>query len=237
MRRTDYGIVHAADLPEPATPATVAHGGLTAPLGCSGVDVDAYSLAGDGVTLSSQHEQLCIPVEGDGRLTVDGSISVPSPGLALVPASRECTLVSSPTTWLVVSAPGDASSDRRPATVDASTCSFTTPETSDILTARVTSQLGCTAMKVNVRRLEPGEAVPYHVEGWQEELFVPLTGPGAMRIADTTHHMPRGSVGRVGPETPRSAVNDGDDPLVWAMVGVPPTGDSDEWDPGAVILE
>lgn len=238
MHRTDYGVVSLAELGEPTATVSVTHAGLTTPLGCSGADVDAYRLDGDGVLLSSQHEQLCIPVGGEGTLTVEESMTVPSPGLALVPASRECTLGGpAPTTWVVVGVPGDPASDRQPATVDASTCAFTTPETSEILTARITRQLGCTGMKVNVRRLNPGEAVPYHVEGWQEELFVPLTGPGTMRIADDTHHVPRGSISRVGPETPRSAVNDGDDPLLWAMVGFPPTGGSEEWDPGALILE
>lgn len=238
MPRTEYGIASLTDLTESTEHTSVTHRGLTAPLGCDWTVVDAYRLDGGGITLSSQYEQLCLPLGGDGRLTLDGSIAVPAPGAALVPAGHDGTLAGTgPEAWLVVGAPGNSSADPDPATVDMSACTFTAPETSDVPTARLTRRLGCTGMKVNARRLDPGQTVPYHVEGWQEELFVPLTGAGTMRIADRTHDLSRGSVARVGPETPRSAVNNGEDSLVWAMVGAPPTGGSDEWDPGAVILD
>lgn len=92
-------------------------------------------------------------------------------------------------------------------------------------------------MKVNARLLEPGDVVPYHTEGDQEELFVPVSGPAAMRIADTTYETPPGTVTRVAPTVPRSALNNGDSDALWVMVGAPPTGGPDEWDPGAEILD
>lgn len=92
-------------------------------------------------------------------------------------------------------------------------------------------------MKANVRRLDPGQAVPYHTEGSQEELFVPLDGAGRLLVAGETHEVEPGSVGRVAPDVPRSAVNSGSLAVHWLMVGAPPTGGPDEWDPGAEILE
>lgn len=238
MQRTDYGIVSHEELTEPATPATVGHDGLTARLGCTATRVDAYSLANGQVTLTHHPEQLCLPFGDDGRLTGDRSMTISPPTVAFVPAGAGCTLASTgTTTWLVISAPGTAAPDRPAVAVDPTACTFTTPETSDVLIARLTGRLGCMGMKVNARRLNPGQAVPYHTEGSQEELFVPVTGPGTMRIAETTHQLPRGALSRVGPETPRSAVNETDTEAVWVMVGAPPTGRMDEWDPGAVILE
>ncbi|PSP85093.1 hypothetical protein BRC83_04075 [Halobacteriales archaeon QS_1_68_17] len=92
-------------------------------------------------------------------------------------------------------------------------------------------------MKANFRRLPPGRAVPYHTEGTQEELFVPLGGPGWLRAGGETHRMAAGSVARVAPATPRAAVNEGDADRVWFMIGTPPTGGPDEWDPGAEAVE
>lgn len=58
-----------------------------------------------------------------------------------------------------------------------------------------------------------------------------------MRIADTTDETPPGTVVRVAPTVPRSALNNGETDAVWVMFGAPPTGGPDEWDPGAEILE
>lgn len=121
--------------------------------------------------------------------------------------------------------------------VDSTDVAFAPPSTSDVDIARLTARLGCTGMKVNLRRLDPGQAVPYHTEGTQEELFVPLDGPGTILIDGERHHVPTGSVTRVSPETPRSVLNSGNDRRTWLMIGAPPTGPSDGWDPGAEILE
>lgn len=85
--------------------------------------------------------------------------------------------------------------------------------------------------------LGPDQAVPYHTEGSQEELFVPIAGPGAVRVAGETVTATPGTVVRVAPATPRSALTDGDARSRWVMFGAPPTGGPEEWDPGAVILE
>ena len=121
--------------------------------------------------------------------------------------------------------------------VDPATVAFAPPATSDVPIARLTASLGCTGMKVNLRRLAPGQVVPYHVEGSQEELFVPLDGPGTVRIDDEIHHVPAGGVVRVAPPVPRSVTNESAESRCWFMVGAPPTGGPDEWDPGAEILE
>lgn len=64
-----------------------------------------------------------------------------------------------------------------------------------------------------------------------------LTGAGILRVDETGRELPLGAVARVAPETPRSAVNDGDDDVVWAMIGAPPTGRASDWDPRAEVLE
>ena len=115
--------------------------------------------------------------------------------------------------------------------------SFEVPTTSDIPTARLTDRLGCRGMKVNARRLKPGDAVPYHTEGTQEELFVPLDGAGTIRVDGQSRPAPTNSVTRVAPALPRSAANPGERDQVWLMVGSPPSGSADEWDPGAEIHE
>jgi hypothetical protein len=103
--------------------------------------------------------------------------------------------------------------------------------------APLTDTLGCTGLKANARVLGPDQAVPYHTEGSQEELFVPIAGPGAVRVAGETVPATPGTVVRVAPATPRSALTDGDARSRWVMFGAPPTGGPEEWDPGAVILE
>lgn len=106
-----------------------------------------------------------------------------------------------------------------------------------MLTARLTAPLGCLGTKANVRLLRPSDAVPYHTEGNQEELFVPLDGPGVLRVAGRTHELEEGDVARVAPEVPRGAVNEADDAVQWLVIGAPPTGGADEWDPDVEILE
>ena len=121
--------------------------------------------------------------------------------------------------------------------IDPATVTFAPPATSDVPIARLTAPLECAGMKVNYRRLAPGQAVPYHVEGSQEELFVPLDGPGTVRIDDEVHHVPAGGVVSVAPPVPRSVTNESAGSRCWFMAGAPPTGGPDEWDPGAEILE
>ena len=49
--------------------------------------------------------------------------------------------------------------------------------------------------------------------------------------------MAAGSVARVAPEIPRSVINGTGTRRTWLMVGAPPTGDPDGWDPGAETLD
>ncbi|MFB6353219.1 MAG: cupin domain-containing protein [Halobacteriales archaeon] len=126
---------------------------------------------------------------------------------------------------------------RWPTAVDLDDAAFVVPETSDVATAFPTDPLGCAGMKANARRLAPGQAVPAHTEGDQEELFVPVRGPASIRIAGERFDTPPGTVARVAPEVPRSAVNPAGTDAVWVMVGAPPTGGPRDWDPGAEVVE
>lgn len=238
MERVDYGIATLDAALDGATDATPAHAHITDTLGCRETQVDVYRVGSDGVALSTDQERLCVPVDGPGTVVVDDRHAVPSPGFAAVPAGRECRIESeTPTSWVVIRAPGDPGEDREPVVIDPGEQAYEVPSTSDIPTAFMTETLGVTGMKVNLRRLAPGQAIPYHTEGRQEELFVPISGPGRMRLARRVHDVPLGSVTRVAPDTPRAAVNSGESDLIWLMVGAPPTGEVDWWDPGATLLD
>ncbi|MFB6192300.1 MAG: hypothetical protein ABEI11_03145 [Haloarculaceae archaeon] len=215
---------------------------LTGPLGCTETAVDAYRFApGDAVALSSAPEQLCIPVAASGPLLLGDGAELSARGVARVPAGAASRIRAPDAASLfVVAAPADPDTGpapgSAPVTVALDACEFVPPETSDVDTARLTARLRCAGMKVNARRLDPGGSVPYHTEGDQEELFVPLAGSAAMRVADAARPTPPGTITRVAPPVPRSAVDRGDGSL-WVMIGAPPTGGPAGWDPGAEILE
>jgi quercetin dioxygenase-like cupin family protein len=240
------------------------HESHTSPLGCTATAVESYHLApGAEVTLPCEPEQVCVPIlpaadTEDGTASTTawavhlGSESLPRTGVGRVPAGVETTLgVSSNTstraerasetatgvTVLLIAAPADSGSASTPVVADVADSSFTEPDTSDIETARLTATLGCRGVKLNARRLRPGQRVPYHTEGDQEELFVPVRGPATMEIDGERIETPVGTVTRVAPPVPRSAVNGGERDATWVMIGAPPTGGPDEWDPGAEILE
>ena len=215
------------------------HAALTDRLGCTDTQVDVYRTDADvSVSLPAEREHLCVPVDAPGTLTADGAHGEEQGRLALVPAGADGEIESGDrATWLVLSAPAEPGPEAEPVVVDVADLDFRVPKTSDIPTARLTDRLGCGGMKVNVRRLHPGDVVPYHTEGAQEELFVPLDGNGTVRVDGETYVAPRGSVTRVAPELPRSAVNPGETDADWLMVGAPPTGAADGWDPGAEVHE
>jgi len=219
-----------------------ARASLTGPLGCTETAVDAYRFAtGDAVTLPSAPEQLCLPVAASGPLLLGDGAELSGRGVGCIPAGTASRIRASDSASLfVVAAAADpgpgAAGESPPVIVDLDDCEFAPPATSDVDTARLTARLGCEGTKVNARRLAPGGSVPYHTEGDQEELFVPLSGSIAMRVADETIPTPPGTVTRVAPPVPRSAVDRGDGSL-WIMIGAPPTGGPTEWDPGAEILE
>ena len=212
---------------------------LTPALGCTDTTVNAYrQTPGASIALPAELETVCVPLDAEGTLETDESIPVPANCIARVPAGVAASLRSeSATTWLATGASTDPEPSTSPTVVAPGTVTFAPPSTSDIPTARLTAQLGSTGMKVNLRRLAPGIAIPYHTEGTQEELFVPLGGPGTLRVDGETHQMPAHSVARVAAEVPRAAVNEGTEDRLWFMIGAPPTGGADDWDPGAVILD
>ena len=231
MTSAGYAVVPPPDLP------VGNHRSLTDRLGCSHTSVEVYRTGpGESVDLPAESEQLCVPLSGD--VTVDAEhVESPSP-LVHAPAGTVAAIGSgAATAWLVVGAPVDDAPGGPTVTVDVGELAFEEPSTSDVATARLTGRLGLRGMKANVRRLEPGQAVPYHTEGTQEELFVPLDGAGVLRVDGGGHPVERGSVSRVAPSVPRAAVNVGDRPVHWLMVGAPPTDAPDEWDPGAEIHE
>lgn len=229
MAGARYAVVSPLDL------AGERHRSLADRLGCSHVRVDAHRTGADGpVTLPAGPEQLCVPTSGTA--TVDGDRPTARSPILAVPAGTSAAIGGDgPATWLVVGAAVEGVGGGSPRTVDVGALTFVEPATSDVATARLTGRLGLRGMKANVRRLDPGQAVPYHTEGGQEELFVPLDGAGILRVDGEIHHVERGGVGRVAPPVPRGAVNAGDRPVHWLMVGAPPTGGPDEWDPGAEI--
>ena len=210
---------------------------LTDVLGCSHTTVKASRLLPDEpLSLTGTHEQLIIPIDTTELLAVDG-VDIPPIGVAFAPVGLDVVVTCrSPVSILIISTPGDPTSDAVSVN-DLEDASFPLPTTSDVGTERLTRALGCTGMKVNARRLNPGQHVPYHTEGEQEELFIPVQGPARMRFAGEERETPVGSVTRVPPAVPRSAKNTGDEPAVWVMIGAPPTGGPEEWDPGATILE
>lgn len=235
---TDYAtaavdIVEAADDGE-----STGHRSFTDELGCFATTVDGYRVPqGAAVSLPAPPEQACLPIDADRSVSL-GDLELPPLGVARVPAGVERTLRPvTATKLLVVGAAAEREAGAEPTAVALEDCEFTTPSTSAIATARLTDRLGYAGMKLNARVLDPGQRVPYHTEGTQEELFVPLCGPATMRIDDDTYETPVGTVTRVAPPVPRAALNDGDAEALWVMIGAPPTGGPSEWDPGAEVVE
>lgn len=235
---TDHATV-SIEAVGPARNGAPGHRSFTDDLDCTATTVDGYRLgAGMALTLGPDREQLCVPVDATEPLSLGDESSLSPSGVARVPAGVDATVgASGATALIVVGAAVKATGAAEPVVVDLDVCEFVVPSTSAIETARLTAPLGCRGMKVNARTLHPGERVPYHTEGDQEELFVPVRGPAAMRVDGEAIETPVGTVTRVAPPVPRSAVNGGDTDARWVMVGAPPTGAPDEWDPGATIVE
>lgn len=234
-----YAVVSLDDVEWGSSPGGPRRVSLTAALGATELTVDACRFAsGDAYSLPANPEQLHVPLDAAEPVDVEGIGAVRVGGLARVPAGVAGTVRGAgPATVLLVGAPVDPTPDAAPVGVATDEMAFSVPATSAVATAFLTPVLGCAGMKVNVRRLEPGQAVPSHMEGDQEELFVPVAGPASMLIAGERHPTPIGTLARVAPAVPRGAVNDGADTAVWVMVGAPPTGGPTGWDPGAEILE
>lgn len=88
------------------------------------------------------------------------------------------------------------------------------------------SELGCTEMHPKMWYLRPGDAMSYHRQNQQEELYYVAEGPGRMKIAGELMDVPEGAVVRIPPDTPRQVFNDqkkGEH--VWLIIGAPATED------------
>jgi quercetin dioxygenase-like cupin family protein len=87
-------------------------------------------------------------------------------------------------------------------------------------------ELGCTEMVPKVWYLSPGDAMSYHRQAEQEEFYLPLDGPGRLRIGDEVHDVPEGTAVRIPPETPRQVLNDTEEGLHrWLIIGAPAVED------------
>lgn len=89
----------------------------------------------------------------------------------------------------------------------------------------ISEALECEKMRVRVWTLDPGGALKYHRQREQEELYVPLDGPGQLRIDDEVVDVPPGAAVRIPPETARQPVNETTDTHTWLIVGAPPRPD------------
>jgi mannose-6-phosphate isomerase-like protein (cupin superfamily) len=89
----------------------------------------------------------------------------------------------------------------------------------------LTAELDLEESHAKVWYLSEGDAMSYHRQASQEELYYVLSGPGRMRIDDEYVDVPEGSAVRVAPETPRQVLNDTGGEHVWLIVGAPPAAD------------
>jgi mannose-6-phosphate isomerase-like protein (cupin superfamily) len=73
-------------------------------------------------------------------------------------------------------------------------------------------------------RYPPGARGKRHAEHVQEEVFVVLEGNALIDLGDPPerHELPRGSLCIVPPGTPLQLRNDGDEDVVFFIVGAPP---------------
>lgn len=235
---TGYGVASVPGVSGPARPDTVESVALSDRLGCTDACVDVHVIpAGASLSSSPGRERLVVPLGPADSGALGGTLSLSARTVGRVPADHPWTIEADTDAVVLAIDTTAAGGADDPATVDLTAAEYRDPSTSDVATAHLTGALGCAGLKVNARRLAPGQAVPLHTEGTQEEIFVPLDDGGSMRVGDETVQTPRGTVVRVAPATPRSAQTHGDAATVWLMVGAPPTGGTTDWDPGATILE
>ena len=87
------------------------------------------------------------------------------------------------------------------------------------------AELGCTETRPKVWYLSPGDAMSFHRQAEQEELYFVVRGPGRFRVGDEVMDVAEGTAIRVPPETPRQVLNDTEGEHVWLVVGAPPVED------------
>lgn len=222
------GPAHAVVSAPAEAGADLDRGSLTAVLGCAELRVHAVRLpAGGSLTLPPEDERVVVPLAPADAVRRIGRAPPGEPWT--IDADADVTL-------LVLFAPADRGSEK-PRWLDLEAIEYAAPSTSAVATAHLTAELDCTGLKANARVLEPGQSVPLHTEGTQEELFVPLDEGGLVKLGDETVATPPGSVVRVAPDVPRSARNVGHAETEWLMFGAPPTGGPTDWDPGATLVD
>lgn len=96
---------------------------------------------------------------------------------------------------------------------------------SDLLRVEIADLLGCEHMGARVWYLQPGEAIAYHKQREQEEVYIPFERDGQMRVDGEVIDVPRGAAVRVPPETPRQMLNQGDREHVWLAIAAPQVAD------------
>ena len=97
----------------------------------------------------------------------------------------------------------------------------TTSKKSDLSRLELTDLLGCENLHARVWYLDPGDSIVYHRHREQEEMYVPLNGPGQLRIDGELVDVPANAAVRVPSETPRQPINESDETHVWLIVGAP----------------
>lgn len=233
MTENGYTIFSLNDASWPSSETSASRSSITQHLGCAETQVDYYrTIENSPAELPLSREALSIPLDGSCVITLEVAISIPRLAITHKPAGTQAKLHSgSETTWLVVSTTTEATTDEGISVPPSDLFDFVTPTVSTTDFEHLSEPLRCRGMKANVLRLPAGESIPYHKEPTQEELYVPLDGPGHVRIAGATHEVPQNGIVKINPTVPRAAVNNGDQPRTWLMIGAPPTGGPDEWDP------
>jgi mannose-6-phosphate isomerase-like protein (cupin superfamily) len=92
---------------------------------------------------------------------------------------------------------------------------------------------GLTHTRAKFWRYPPGTRGRRHAEREQEEVYVILEGTAAMDVGDPPERveLPRGSVCAVGPGTARQLRNDGNEDVLFFILGAPPVEDDADYFP------
>lgn len=211
---------------------------LSRALGAEQLTVVALTFTdGRMVDLLPGPERVVVQIIGTDSVALDGRYTLTAGSIARLAPDRPFTIGGGDAVVLVVSAATDVADTTEPTILDLDTVEYVTPSTSDVVTTHLTKSLGCTGMTVNARILEPDQSVPTHVEGTQEELFVPFSESATITIGDERISTPRCTAVRAGPDTPRSARNGGTTEARWLVFGAPSTGGPTEWGSGASVVE
>lgn len=93
-------------------------------------------------------------------------------------------------------------------------------------------ELGTEEMNPRMWRLEPGEKLSYHYHEQQEEVFYVVQGTGTLLVGSDMEEVtvPEGGFFRPETTTPRQVRNDGDEDVIWFIVGAPSVMEGKLWD-------